>query len=144
MIIVAILTTACAAFFCGTAVYVSLVEHPVRVKLGMDFALREFQASFPRVRNIQVALVAIAVVGSAVAGCGLHQWLWWLGCGLMLLNLPYTYFALMGINTRLLKMTEKDGTAAEQLLVMWGRRHVVRDAISFAATLLFLFALSSR
>jgi hypothetical protein len=142
MTLIAIITVLAATFFCGAAFYVTLVEHPARIQQGTAFALQEFVAALPRVRALQRGLAICSILGSLVLGLQTHDRLWFAGTGAMFLILPFTWLALTPINSRLLKWPpEGDLSVAEGLLVLWGRRHMVRDVLSLLGSIIFVYIL---
>jgi hypothetical protein len=128
-----------AALFAGAALYISLVEHPARLRLGDAALLAQWQPSYRRALPIQAGL---AVVGGAagLAAFALGGGAAWLAGGLLMLaNWPFTMFAIMPVNKRLLAMApERDaGAESREMLLFWGTRHNVRSALGAAATLAF-------
>jgi hypothetical protein len=52
----------CCGLFAGAALYINLVEHPARMRCGVDVALREWAVGYPRSAVMQASL---AVIGGA-------------------------------------------------------------------------------
>jgi hypothetical protein len=50
-----------------------------------------------------------------------------------LFMMPYTTFALMKLNNRIIKLGEEDGEASEEDFNKWASRHLVRSVLCFAA-----------
>src|SRR6266567_8994215 len=70
------------ALFTGAAVYVNLVEHPARMKCGVELAATEFPPSYRRGTILQVTLAAVCLLSSIAA------WLagatfWWVVAGVL-------------------------------------------------------------
>lgn len=134
-----------AALFAGAALYISLVEHPARLRLADAPLLAQWQPSYKRALPIQAGLAVVGwlagVVAFAVSGHGA-----WLGGALfMLANWPFTMLAIMPTNRRLLALApERDGgPESRALLLFWGVRHNFRSALGVAATVAFAWGLAA-
>src|SRR5688572_5705486 len=134
-----------AALFAGAALYVSIAEHPARLRAGDEAALAQWQPSYARGKVMQGAL---ALVGGALA-----FWVWWhslnqlwlVGALLLLANWPFTMLVIMKVNRRLEGV--EPGVADPEirsLLERWGRLHTVRSALGTASVLAMLAALHWR
>ena len=139
--VLANVATLATALFTGAAVYISLVEHPARLRCPTAHAVEQWRPSYRRAAAMQASL---AVVGSLLAlaawlsGAGLV----WLGSGLLLGSVvPFTLVVMWPTNKRLEDPgLETTGEPARGLLVRWGRLHAVRSALSLLALILMLFA----
>jgi hypothetical protein len=143
---VAEIVGALAAFSCslfaGAAVYINLVEHPARLSCGTEVAARQWAPSYKRATVKQVSLAVVATLA------GLTRWLvggeasWLVGALLIASVIPFTLFAILPTNNKLLE-PGRDNTSDEtrQLLEAWGRLHAVRSVLSVAATLVYLYSL---
>lgn len=49
----------CCGLFAGAALYINLVEHPARMRCGVDLALREWALSYPRAAIMQASLAVL-------------------------------------------------------------------------------------
>ena len=66
---------------------------------------------------------------------------WAFGGGLMVANWPFTMFAIMPTNERLMRMDPSEaGPNSRAMIERWGSLHAVRTALGLAATATFLFA----
>jgi len=143
MLPIAIAALVSAALFTGAAGYISLVEHPVRLRLDDGAMLAQWQPSYARALPIQSGLA----IAGGIAGIGTWYlaggpgWLW--GSLALLANWPFTLLAIMPTNRRLkaLRPTQA-GPASRALLVSWGRLHDVRSVLGLVATTLFAVALT--
>jgi hypothetical protein len=130
-----------AAAFTGAAVYVNCVEHPARKSLDPRAALAEWQPAYRRGAAIQSSLAMIGFLLAAAAG--------FLGAGpmviagavLMIAPWPWTYLAIMKLNTRMLAMRPREATTeTHAMLDRWNALHAVRTALGAGATACFLWA----
>ena len=130
-----------AAVFAGAALYINLVEQPARLGLDHRSLLTEWKPAYKRGTAMQAPL---AVAGSLL---GLAAWWqaghvgWALGALLMVANWPFTFFAIMPTNGRLMA-TEPAAAGPESraMIERWGSLHAARTALGFAASLAFLWA----
>jgi hypothetical protein len=127
------------ALFAGTAVYVSLVEHPARLACSTEVATRVFGPSYRRARALQANLaVASTMTGTGAWALG-AGWTWAAGAGLMALIIAYTLAVVRPTDRRLLDPRLVRGSAeARGLLERWGRLHAVRSVTALLALGLYL------
>ncbi len=130
-----------AAVFSGAALYINLVEQPARLGLDHRSLLLEWKPAYKRGTTMQAPL--------AVAGflLGLAAWWqtghigWTLGALLMIANWPFTVFAVMPTNRRLMAIEPSSaGPESRVLIERWGALHAVRTALGVAAALAFFWA----
>jgi hypothetical protein len=127
-----------AALFAGASIYISVAEHPARMKLDDQAALAQWKTSHGRGRLVQGIL--------ALIGGLLGLWVWWhslnmlwlIGALLLLANWPFTLLAIMPVNRRLESMSAGPETRA--LLERWGRFHLIRADLGGSAALVMLIA----
>ena len=66
---------------------------------------------------------------------------WVAGALLMLANWPFTFFAIMPTNNRLMALEPNSaGSDSRAMIERWGSLHAVRTALGLAAAGLFLWA----
>jgi hypothetical protein len=130
-----------ATVFAGAALYISLVEQPARLGLDDRSLLAEWKPAYKRGTAMQAPL---AVVGFLL---GLAAWWqsghvgWALGALLMIANWPFTFFAVMPTNDRLMAIEPAAaGAESRAMIERWGSLHAVRTALGVAASLVFLWA----
>jgi Domain of unknown function (DUF1772) len=130
-----------AAVFTGAAVYISAVEQPARLELDHRSLLSEWKPAYRRGAVMQAPL--------AIAGFALGLVAWWesghaawaVGAILMVANWPVTLFAIMPINHRLMAIEPTTaGPESRAMIERWGRLHLARTVLGFAASLAFLWA----
>ncbi|MEP9359195.1 DUF1772 domain-containing protein [Sphingomonas sp. KR3-1] len=124
----------CAALFAGAAFYVAFAEHPARMTLDDGAALAEWKPAYARGTIMQVALAILGGVLGALAWWRYQSnWFWLAGGVVLLLNIPYTFAAVWGVNTKL-KAAAQGSAETRALLSRWGKLHLVRVALGLIAT----------
>jgi hypothetical protein len=134
-----------ASLFAGAALYVSVAEHPARMKPGDDSAaLAQWKPSYARGKVMQGALALIGSLLAFWAWWEGRDWLWLAGGILLLANWPFTLFVIMPVNRRLEAIaSEQAGPDSRALLTRWGRLHAMRSLLGTASALMMLFALAA-
>ena len=133
-----------AAIFTGAAVYINVAEQPARLALDDRSLLTEWQPSYKRGLAMQAPLAIIAFLLGVAAWWTTANWLWLIGAALMLLNWPYTLFAIMPTNKQLLAMDPITGNNWSRRMIMrWGHLHAGRSTLGILATLTFLWAMNT-
>ena len=126
--------------FASAAFYINVAEHPARMSLPTEAAVRQWRPSYKRGFAMQASL---AVIGGLSA---LWQWhldgcLFWLAGGVLLLvNWPYTLLIIMPVNHRLETPGAETSIEAAGLLRRWNRLHAGRTALGLLATAMMLTA----
>lgn len=143
MLQIAIAALVFATLFAGAALYISLVEHPARLGLADGPLLAQWQPSYKRALPIQSGLAVAGGVAGLIAGYLSADWRWYAGSVMLLANWPFTLFAIMPVNKRLMAMSERDaGPESRAMLVQWGTLHNVRSALGAGTMLIFAWALA--
>lgn len=126
-----------AALFAGAALYVSVAEHPARLRLDDAAALAQWKPSYARGKAMQASLALLGSLLAFWAWWESRDWLWLAGGLALLANWPFTLVAIMKVNRRL--ETLAPGTPETRaLLVRWGRLHAMRSLLGSLAALLML------
>ena len=130
-----------AAVFTGAALYISLVEQPARLGLDHRPLLAEWKPAYKRGTAMQAPLTVVGFVLGLAAWWQTGHLGWALGALLMIANWPFTFFAIMPTNHRLMA-TEPAAAGPESraMIGRWGSLHAGRTALGFAASLAFLWA----
>jgi hypothetical protein len=127
--------------FAGAAVYITAVEHPARLSCGTEIAATEWAPSYKRATMMQVPLALVAGLSGIVRGVLGGGWLWLWAAVLILSVIPFTLVVIRPTNNRLLdEQRDRGSDETRQLLNSWGRLHLVRTALSVAASILFVWA----
>jgi hypothetical protein len=136
------LALATAAVFTGAAIYVNVAEQPARLKLDTQALMTEWLPSYERGAIMQASLAIVSGVLGLAAFFFTYDWRWLLGAALILAPWPYTMFIIMPTN-RILKST-LPAQATDQtrdLVLQWGRLHMVRSALGVFAVAAYLWAM---
>jgi hypothetical protein len=129
-----------AALFTGAALYINVAEQPARLRLDDRALLTEWKPAYKRGFAMQAPLAIAGFLLGAFAAWQTGDWLWLLGAVAMILNLPYTLFAIMPTNNRLMALDPDAAADVRALVKTWGHLHAVRSTLGAAATLIFLTA----
>ena len=137
----ALLALVTAALFAGAALYVSLAEHPARMRLDPAAGLAQWKPSYARATPMQAGLALLSLI--------LGAWAWWkiddiwLLAGALLIgaNVPLTLVAILPVNRRLGRTPiEEAGAESHALLGRWGRLHLLRTLLGLAAVAAYFMA----
>ena len=132
--LIALFALVAAALFAGAALYVSLAEHPARMRLDDAAALAQWKPSYARAAPMQAGLALLSL--------GLGLWAWWrteidwLLAGALLIGaaIPLTLIVILPTNRRLeATSAEAAGPESRALLARWGRLHLLRTLLGLAA-----------
>ena len=130
-----------AALFAGAALYISLAEHPARMKLDDRSALAQWKPGHGAATPLQAGLALISFI--------LGVWAWWkagddgLLIGALLIGsvIPLTLLVILPTNRRLLATApDSAGEESRGLLAKWGRLHNFSTLLALAAVAAYLIA----
>ena len=131
-----------ATLFAGAALYITLVEHPARLRLSDASLLAQWQPSYKRALPLQAGLAITGGVAGLVAWYVSNDWRWLAGSLVLLANWPFTLLVIMPVNKRLQALQPREaGAESRQMLIRWGNLHNVRSVLGTLAMLLFTWAL---
>jgi len=123
------LATVGAALFAGGALYVSVVEHPARMRAGPALAVAEFRLSYRRAAPWQAGAATACLVSGVLAAWLASDLGWALGALATGAAIPYTLLVMMRTNRRLLAGGPLPDGEAAVLLSRWARLHWVRTLL---------------
>jgi hypothetical protein len=138
-----LIATLAAGLWAGASAYISIVEHPAKLQIGIEFATLYFR---PMARRAAPTLIVLALVG---AGAGFIAWavggslFWLIGGAVLAAMLPLTAIFIVPTNRKLMlvnALESRDDAAA--LLARWGRLHAVRTILGCVPFLLFVWTLT--
>jgi hypothetical protein len=131
--------TLCAAIFAGAALYINLVEHPVRMGLATNLAAQQWVPSYRRATWMQAPLALLSLITGVLAGLMGGGVAWLIAAILIGAVVPFTFIVIMPTNHKLLA-PDRDLSSAETrvLLENWGKLHAVRTGLSLLATVLYM------
>jgi hypothetical protein len=140
--IVEALTLMVTSGFAVACAYINIVEQPARLPLSPAALLTQWRVSYHRGTAMQLSLAILAAVLAVISYIITRDIRWLAGAGCLLAIAPYTLLIVMPVNRQLSALTPGEADRRVALLVRsWGRRHAVRGALSFAAALIFLWAM---
>jgi hypothetical protein len=129
-----------SGIFTGAAFYLTTVEQPARMSLGVEAALEEFRPSYKRAAPQQGTLAIVCFLSSAAVAALTQDWLWLLGGSLVGAVVPFTFLFMMPTNRLLLDDTEELEIELESSrLAKWARLHAVRTVLSLFGFLVLLW-----
>jgi Domain of unknown function (DUF1772) len=126
------LTVVSVVVFTTWALYISLVEHPARLRIDPVAALAQFRESYRLAAAYQASFAALSVIAGAMAFATSGEPVWAVGGVAVGAAIPFTLIAIRPINRRLLGGDHVGGNA-RPLLVRWGRLHWVRSLLGVLA-----------
>jgi uncharacterized membrane protein len=133
-----------AAAFAGTAIYVSLCEHPARLKLDPRAMLTQWKPSYKHGAAMQAPLSLIGTILGLIAWWQTGNWMWLAGAVSLILPWPFTLLVIKPTNDALLATDiQNAGPQTQAMIEKWGRLHAVRTALGVLAAALFLSAFLS-
>jgi Domain of unknown function (DUF1772) len=135
------LALAFAAAFSGAALYINLVEQPARLGLDDSALLSEWRPSDRRGFAMLASLALIAAALALTAYFQTQDVRWLIGAIIVIASWPYTFFAMVPMNNRILNISAGESGAARELVRTWGLLEYGQTAIGLVACGVFLWAL---
>jgi hypothetical protein len=130
-----------AAAFSGAALYINLVEQPARLALDDNGLLSEWRPSDRRGFAMLASLALVAAVLGLATYFETQDVRWLIGALIVIASWPYTFFAIVPMNNRILAVSASEPAAARELVRTWGLLEYGQTAIGVAACAAFLWAL---
>jgi hypothetical protein len=134
------LATVGAAIFAGGSLYISIVEHPARMRAGVSVALAQFRQMYRLAAPWQASAAAVSLVCGVLATVVTAEWAWAVGGIVVGLVIPFTVVAMMPINHQLLGPVAPRDDVARALLTWWGKRHWVRSILGAIGLVILVWA----
>ena len=137
----------CTGVFVGIALATSLVSVPKMKNdtLTKDQLLSFWRHDFKATAPIQIALVCVSTICLIVSAFFFMPTFFALiGCGLLLMTMPWTLFVLMPINRQLLSdqvMKDVPLNFVQSFINKWSLLHIPRILFSLAAFIFFYLAI---
>jgi Domain of unknown function (DUF1772) len=135
------LALAFAAAFTGAALYINLVEQPARLALDDSALLSEWRPSDRRGFAMLASLALIAAALALTAYFQTQDVRWLIGAIIVIASWPYTFFAMVPMNNRILTISAAESGAARELVRTWGLLEYGQTAIGLVGCGVFLWAL---
>lgn len=135
------LALAFAAAFTGAALYINLVEQPARLALDDSSMLSEWRPSDRRGFALLATLALIAAVLGLATYFQSQDVRWLVGAIIVIASWPYTFFAMVPMNNRILAVSAREPATARELVRTWGWLEYGHTAIGAVACASFLWAL---
>jgi len=130
-----------SAAFTGAALYVNLVEQPARLALDDEALLSEWRPSDQRGVAFLAALALLSALCGLAAYFEAHDVRWAIGALVVLMSWPYTFFAMVPMNNRILAISAGERAGARELVRNWGLLEYGQTAIGAVGCAAFLWAL---
>src|SRR5438132_9380003 len=116
------LTLGSAGLFALWALYVSLVEHPARLRTGVASGVAEFRESYRRAAPWQAGAAAISLVSGVIVSLLTSEWVWAVSGVTVGLAIPFTLLVIMPTNRQLPRGAPSE-SQAPTAPAWWGRPH---------------------
>jgi hypothetical protein len=128
------------ALFSGAAAYVTLVEHPARMRCSTQIAIAQWRPSYHRATVMQASLAVGGTLTAIAAWLQGDGWAWLMAGVILSAVIPFTLLVMWPTNKRLAdEGLDISSEEARNLLVRWGKLHSVRSALGLFALSLMLF-----
>jgi hypothetical protein len=130
-----------SAAFSGAALYINLVEQPARLALEDGALLSEWRPSDRRGFAMLASLALVAAVLGLATYFETQDVRWLIGAIVVIATWPYTFFAMVPMNNRILSLSASEPGAARELVRTWGLLEYGQTAIGLVGCAVFLWAL---
>jgi hypothetical protein len=141
--IIGSLALAAAGGFSGASLYLNYVEQPAREALDDAALAKEWEPSDHRGFIVLAGLALLSAIAGFVAFRELDDIRWLLGALVILASWPYTYFAIVPLNNRILALIGgEDAHEARKVIRLWGQLELGQTAIGLLALAIYFWAAS--
>jgi|APFre7841882630_1041343.scaffolds.fasta_scaffold19433_2 hypothetical protein len=135
------LALAAAGAFTGASLYVNFVEQPARLALDDEALAREWEPSDHRGFIVLAGLALLSAFLGFIAYRELNDVRWLSGAIVVIASWPYTYFAIVPLNNRILALISADALSdARKVIDLWGLLEIGQTALGVLAILLYVWA----
>ena len=135
------LALAAAGAFVGASLYVNYVEQPARMALDDDALAKEWEPSDHRGFLVLAGLALLSAVCGFIAFRELDDVRYLVGAILAISSWPYTYFAIVPLNNRILALIEAGVLhEARGVIKLWGLLELGQIGIGLATVLIYVWA----
>jgi hypothetical protein len=135
------LALAAAGAFTGASLYVNVVEQPARLALDDSALAKEWESSDHRGFLVLAGLAFLSALCGFVAFRELDDIRWLAGAIVVIASWPYTYFAIVPLNNRILAVISAEALSdARKIIVLWGRLEIGQTALGVLAIFLYAWA----
>lgn len=135
------LALAAAGGFVGASIYVNYVEQPARMALDDEALAKEWEPSDHRGFIVLAGLALASALFGFIAFRELDDVRWLVGAILAIASWPYTYFAIVPLNNRILALIGGEGThEAREVIKLWGRLELGQTGLGLLAVTAYLWA----
>jgi len=139
--IIGSLALAAAGGFVGASLYVNYVEQPARLALDDAALAQEWEPSDHRGFVVLASLALVSAFFGFIAYRELDDVRWLLGALVIIASWPYTYFAIVPLNNRILALINGEGThEARGVIKLWGSLELGQTGIGLLAVLVYIWA----
>jgi hypothetical protein len=139
-----LLAFAVASAFLGTALYINIVEQPVRLQLDPRSMVREWT---PSNRRGFIMLAVLAIISAVLAYAEYTRAgdvRWTIGGTLILASWPYAFFVMAPVNAELYEVPPRaPASVIRERMRDWGLLEWGQTAIGLVAWWIFAWALAS-
>ncbi len=123
----------------GIALAATVVVHPLLLSVKSTTAIEVFKPFFEKTHKSMLILSIVVSLTALGASLISGEWSWFIISLIMHLNGPYTIFAMMPLNNRLMaEGVDPDSEQTQSDLVKWGGLHGVRTVLNGFVFGLFL------
>jgi hypothetical protein len=135
------LALAAAGAFTGASLYVNVVEQPARLALYDAALAKEWESSDHRGFVVLASLAFVSALCGFVAFREIDDIRWLAGTLLVIASWPYTYFAIVPLNNRILGFISAEAPGeARKTIVLWGRLEIGQTALGVLAIIVYAWA----
>ncbi len=139
--IIGSLALAAAGGFSGASLYLNYVEQPAREALDDGALAKEWEPSDHRGFIVLAGLALLSAICGFVTFRELDDVRWLLGALVIIASWPYTYFAIVPLNNRILALIGGEGAhEARNVIKLWGQLELGQTGLGLFAVAIYVWA----